>query len=560
MDFRQKIATLLKDAGVQGDVVLEVPPQTDLGDFAFPCFPLAKQFKKAPGAIAADLVVTIGTVDFLEKVVATGPYLNFFIDKTKRTRAVLHDVFKHKDGYGHIPVGAGKTVVIDYSNPNIGKPMGIHHLGSTVLGHVLDNIHRALGFNVVAVNHLGDWGTQFGVLIAAYKKWGDAKKLQEDPVNYLLSIYVKYSAEEEKDPALHEEAKQWFKKLEQGDEEATMLWKSFRNSNLEYFKRMYKRFGIEFDSYNGEAFYSDKMQPILAALKEKGIAEEDQGALIVRMDKPDVAPLIALKSDGSSTYAMRDLAALKFRFDNYTPHKILYVVAMDQALHFYQLFETAHKLGYPRDALVHVSFGLMRFPEGKMSTRKGKIVFLEDVFDRAVEDVTKIIQEKNPQLANKTQIAEQVGVGAIVFGALLNDRVKDFEFDWDRMLDLQGDTGPYVQYTHARACSVLRKAKTPPTDVIDAGTLQLKAEYELVRMLEEFPDVLASVLNDYKPHILTQYLLKVSHKFNEFYHESPIIGAENADIAAARLLLCDCSRHVLHNGLKLLGLAAPQEM
>ena len=567
MDFREKIGELLKKHGVQGEITLEVPPQRDLGDFAFPCFALAKQFKKSPGVIAVELANEVmrqkadnKAYPFLEKVVAAGPYLNFFVDKSKRVEGVLKDVFHHKNAYGSVPFGAGKTIVIDYSAPNIGKPMGIHHLGSTCIGHALDNIHRALGFKVVAVNHLGDWGTQFGVLIAAYKKWGDEKKLQADPVNYLLSLYVKYSAEEAKDEKLHEEAKHWFKKLEDKDPEATRLWTLFRTSNIEYFKRIYKRLEIRFDSYDGEAFYSDKMDAALAKLKDKHLLEEDAGALIVRMDNENMPPFIAQKSDEASTYGLRDLAAIDYRFTNYKPSKILYVVASQQALHFQQLFEVAGKLGYDKDCLMHVSFGMMKLPEGTMSTRQGKIIFLEDVLDRAVELVVKIIQEKNPQLQNKTKIAEQVGVGAVIFGYLMNDRVKDVEFDWDRMLDLEGDTGPYVQYTHARACSVMRKAKEKPTDDINAALLQTPAEYELVTLLEQFPDILISVLNEYKPHILSQYLLKFCHTFNEFYHQSPIITAENEELKRARLLLCECSRVVLEKGLHLLGIAAPQEM
>jgi arginyl-tRNA synthetase len=559
MDFREKIGELLKKQGIQGDIVLEVPPQPELGDFAFPCFPLAKQFKKAPNAIAADLVLKIGKVDFLEKVVATGPYVNFFVDKPKRTEAVLRDITKRKDTFGSHPIGKGKTIVIDYSQPNVGKPLGIHHLGSTVIGHSLANIHKFLGYNVVGVNYIGDWGTQFGVLLSAYAKWGDEKKLQADPVNYLLSLYVKYSAEEEKDPALHEEAKAWFKRLEDGDPHATKLWTMFRDYNLSTFKRVYKRLEIEFDSFNGEAFVRDKMGPIIDDVKKKGISEEDQGMLIVRMEG-DLPPCILRKSDEASTYALRDLAAIKYRFDTYKPDKVLYVVAQQQTLHFIQVFAVAKKLGFDNDKLEHISFGMMRLPDGKMSTRKGKIIFMEDVLDRAVEDVAKIIQDKNPELKDKARVAEQVGIGAVFFAYLMNDRIKDFEFSWDRMLDFEGDTGPYVQYTHARACSVLRKAKEEVSVDANLSVLNAKSEYELVTMLERFPDIVASVLHDYKPHILSQYLLRLSHQFNEFYHDCPIITAENDELRKARLLLCDCARQALQNGLGLLGIASPQEM
>jgi arginyl-tRNA synthetase len=491
--------------------------------------------------------------------VATGPYVNFFIDKPKRISAVLGDIFKQKDKYGSAPVGKDKTVVIDYSQPNVGKPLGIHHLGSTVIGNSLAKIHAFLGFRCVRINYIGDWGTQFGVLLSAYKKWGDEKKLQADPVNYLLSLYVKHTAEEEKDPALHEEAKALFKKLEDGDPEATRLWKMFREYNIVALKKAYKRLDVEFDSFDGEAFVRDKMEPIIRKVQELGIAEEDQGMLIVRMEG-DLPPCILKKSDEASTYALRDLASIRYRFDAFKPYRILYVVAQQQTLHFIQVFSVAKRLGFDTSKTKHVSFGMMRLPEGKMSTRKGKIIFMEDVLDRAVEDVAAVIQEKNPELKDKTRVAEQVGIGAVFFAYLMNDRVKDFEFSWDRMLDFEGDTGPYLQYTHARACSVLRKAKEAPAAGIKADVLQMPVEYELAKSLEQFPDIVASVLADYKPHILAQYLLRLGHSFNEFYHQCPIIAAENDDLRKARLLLCDCSRQVLATGLSLLGLAAPQEM
>jgi arginyl-tRNA synthetase len=381
----------------------------------------------------------------------------------------------------------------------------------------------------------------------------------------LLSLYIKFHEEEEKNPSAHDEAKAWFKNLEDGDKEARLLWQKFHDTNLAYFKTMYKRLGIVFDSYNGEAFYTDKMPAMLKALKDKGLLEEDQGCLIVRMKEEGIAPCIIRKSDEASTYALRDLATIDYRFKTYKPERILYVVGHEQALHFKQIFEVAGRLGYDSSKLTHVNFGLMRLPEGKMSTRKGRLILLEALFDKAAETVLAIIKEKNPDLKDKDIVAEQVGISAVVFSSLMNDRVKDSEFSWEKATDFEGDTGPYVQYTHARACSVMRKAgekklKMPDTKKADFSVLIQPKERQLITALDQFPDQVLGVLVDNKPHIIAQYLLRLAHAYNEFYQQCPILTADNKALVGARLLLNDCSRQVLENGLSLLGLAGPQEM
>jgi arginyl-tRNA synthetase len=558
------------------EVVLEVPPSSEMGDYAFPCFALAKTFRKSPGVIAVELANTITEGGgnglkpaWLARAVAQGPYINFFIDKGAAASAVLGRISAEKDEYGHSALGKGKTVVIDYSSPNIGKPMHIGHLCSTVLGHALYNAYKALGYKVVGVNHLGDWGTQFGVLIAAFKRWGDEKKLKEDPVNYLLSLYVRWHEEEEKDPAMHDEAKAWFKMLEDGDKEAHVLWQRFHDANLAYFKTMYNRLGIRFDSYNGEAFYNDKMAPVLLRMEQQELVEEDQGCLIVRMKDKNLAPLIARKSDEASTYALRDLAAIDYRFRTYEPFKVLYITGHEQALHFKQVFEVAGRLGMEAAALAHVNFGMMRLPEGKMSTRKGRMILLEALFDKAAEMVLAVIEEKNPDLKDKEKVAEQIGIGAVVFGYLMNDRVKDTEFSWERATDFTGDTGPYVQYTHARSCSVLRKAKKAGAGSEGNGAIKDDANYallthekerQLIQILGTYPDEVMQVTNDNKPHVIAQYLLRLCHAYNEFYQQCTIMNAESPELIDSRLLLNDCARQVIKNGLSILGLAAPQEM
>ncbi len=560
MDFKEEIAKLLEKHGASG--VLEVPPSSDLGDYSFPCFPLAKEKKKAPATIAQELAAALitGRPSWLADAKATGPYVNFYLNKADMAKEVLSKVCSEGAEYG-CKRDCKATIVIDYSGPNVGKPMHVGHIASTVIGHSLANAYACAGHKVVSINHIGDWGTQFGSLMAAWKKWGDEELFAKNPVSYLLELYVRWHKEEKDNPDMHKEAMAWFKNLEDGDAEAQELWQRFREANLAYYHRMYERFDIKFDSFNGESFYNDKMEPVIDSLKDMGILEEDQGCLIVKVE--GLPPFIAKKSDGATTYALRDLTAIKYRFETYNPTKILYVVNHDQSLHFKQVFDVASRMGFPPSALEHVKFGLLRLPEGKMSTRAGRMVLLEQVFDNAAALAAQIIEKKNPSLKDKEKVAEQVGIAAVIFGYLMNDRQKDVIFDWDRVLDFEGDTGPYVQYTHARACSVLRKAADAgnlPDAKSDLSILKTAKEHELVTLLGQYPDMVTGMTLENKPHVLAQYLLRLAHCYNEFYQQCPILTAETKDLSNARLLLCDCARQVIYNGLKVLGIVPPEEM
>jgi arginyl-tRNA synthetase len=556
MIFEDDIKELLKE--YSENVILEIPPDPKLGDYAFPCFGLAKQLKKSPAEIARDISSKFRQTENIEKAEAAGPYVNFFVNKAKRAEIVLKDVMKKKDRYGSSRDGKGKTIVIDFSAPNIAKPFGIGHLRSTVIGNSLNKIYSFLGYKCIGVNHLGDWGTQFGKLIAAYTKWGDEKELEKEPIKYLYGLYVRFHTEAEKDEQLNDEARQWFKKLEDGDKEATKLWELFRELSLEEFKQHYAKLDIKFDSYNGESFYNKMLDKTIETVKSKIKTEISDDALIVNLDEYAMPPLLLRKSDEASTYATRDLAAALYRIKEYRPEKILYVVGVTQQLHFRQAFKVLELMGYKKEMFEHVNFGTMSFKEGKMSTRKGNIIFLEEVLDRAVELAGKIIEEKNPNLENKKRVAEQVAIGAMIFADLRNDRIKDIVFDWDKVLSFEGETGPYVQYTHARCCSVLRKARIIPNKA-DMKFLIHTEEDEVVKLLERFPEVINDAAKSNKPHILASYLIDLCQNFNNFYQKHTIVSMEN-EYSDARLILTDCVRTVLRSGIGLLGIKAVEEM
>ncbi len=542
------------------DLPLEVPPDRALGDLAMPCFTLAKERKKAPAAIAQEIAKELSDARlprFVAKVVATGPYVNFFIDTGVQSEALLTRIHEEKDGFGRTDEGKGKTVVIDYSAPNIAKPFHIGHLRSTVIGDALRKLHEAAGYKVIGINHLGDWGTQFGALIYAHRTWGDRQKLKDDPLQYMLDIYVKFHAEAEKDAKLEEEARAWFKKLEDGDGEALKLWAKFKEESLEEFSRIYKLLGVEFESENGESFYNDKIDGAIEAFSK--VSETDDGALIVRLEG-NIPPLMLRKSNGSSTYAARDAAAALYRLATYKPHRLIYVVGQ-QGLHFRQVFGGLARIGKDAERFTYVDFGHYHLPEGKMSTRKGRVVFMEDVLNKTVELARETIEKKNPGLKSKDKVARGVGIGAIKFGDLVNDRIKDITFDWDKFLDFEGDTGPYLQYTHARACSILRKAKTKPGASVDFGALTDDKEAKLITLLSRFEEALASSRTALKPHHLAQYLIELARAFNEFYHACPVLSPDtDAKVKAARLLLVSCAAQVLRSGLGMLGIWAPDEM
>lgn len=538
---------------------LESPPDPGIGDLAFPCFKLAKLMKTAPSDIAADLADKIPVNSFFSRVEANGPYLNFFCARKAMAAHTIQAVLSQKQQYGSKDIGRDKTVLIDFSAPNIAKPFGIGHLRSTVIGNSLYRIHAALGYNCVGINYLGDWGTQFGKLIAAYLRWGDNKQLEQEPIKYFYELYVRFHQEAESNPCLEEEGRNWFKKLEDGDPQAVGLWQHFRELSLAEFQRVYDFLGVSFDSWQGESFYNDMLDNAVAEVEKRGLLTMSQGAWVVELEDAGMPPCLLRKRDGASLYATRDLAAAMYRYRQWKFEKMLYVVGVDQTLTLRQLFAVLSKMGFHwAKACQHIPFGLIRFQGEKMSTRQGTLVFLEDVLNKAVEIAGAIIAEKNPDLTSREEISRQVGLGAIIFGDLSNDRIKDIDFDWDRILDFSGDTAPYIQYAHARICSILRKEDMFSGN-FDAEYLDGEAECAVVTALLRYPDIVEKAGETCKPSLIARYLLDLAREFNRFYHQCPVLNAEE-DIRAARLALIDAVRQVLANGLYLLGIAAPQEM
>ncbi|NLZ38221.1 MAG: arginine--tRNA ligase [Firmicutes bacterium] len=561
--FRKEVVGLLKDLIEMDEhelaMDLETPPNPEMGDFAFPCFKLAKKRRQNPAAIAADLAVKLPGSDYFERIEAKGPYLNFFCNRRLLAKTTVESILAQGKAYGQQEVGKGQTIVIDFSAPNIAKPFGVGHLRSTVIGNSLYRLYEALGYNCVGINHLGDWGTQFGKLIVAYLRWGDEQKLEKEPITYLYELYVRFHREAEKDPQLEDEARAWFKKLEDGDAQAKALWQRFRDLSLAEFKRIYKLLEVEFDSYQGESFYNEMLDEAIKLIEEKGLTSISEGALIVDLSEENLPPCLLRKQDGATLYATRDLCAAIYRQRQYNFAKMLYVVGADQSLHFQQLFAVLRKMGYQwAEDCVHVPFGLIYYKEGKMSTRRGTLVFLEDVLTKATELAKEIIREKNPGLKNKEDVARQVGIGAVIFGDLINDRIKNIEFDWDKVLDFTGETAPYVQYAHARICSILRKADSWPASY-DATLLTNEEEQHVIRLLARFSDVIIRAAQTYKPSLVARYVVDLAAAFNSFYHRCPVLQAEEAS-RNARLALIDAVRQVLVNGLYLLGINAPEEM
>jgi arginyl-tRNA synthetase len=561
MSFQEQLQEFVKK-NVTADIALEVPPDVALGDFALPCFILAKKFKKAPVAIAKELAETLKKPAFVDKIVATGPYVNFFLKKTVLSEKTLLDIEYQKEKYGTTSDGKGKTVALEYSSPNIGKPFHFGHLRSTVVGNALAQLYSAHGYNVIRINYVGDWGTNFGALLYAYLTWGDKKKLEKCPLKHLVELYVKFRTRSKDNPKLDEEARAWFKKLEDGDSEAKKLWGKFKAVSLEEFRRIYDLLGVAFDSYDGEAFAQNIIEPAIALCEKKKLAKIDDGALVVPLKGFEI-PLMLRKTDGATTYASRDLASLLYRIDTFKPAKLVYVVGREQCLHFQQLFALAELLGKKGD-YAHVDFGLYLSPDGgKMATRKGETVYMEDVLDDTIALAKKTINDKNPKLKNKDDVARQVAVGALLFGDLMNDRNKDMVFDINRFLDFEGDTGPYLQYTYARASSIIRKAKAEKLTVstkVQFDALSMPQEQRVVTLLSEYPAAVADALAQHKPHLVAQHLIQLGRAFNEFYHACPVLQETDAEKQKARLLLIDCARTVIRNALSLLGIPAPEEM
>lgn len=564
-DFKKLISEIIKseieDLTLEEiTALIEVPPNKEMGDYAFPCFKLAKIFRKAPNAIAEDLAGKIQPTDDINKIVNLGGYVNFFVNKESLAKKVINQVLSEKENYGKSEFGKGKTVVVEFSSPNIAKPFHIGHVRTTVIGNALSKIYQSQGYHVEKLNHLGDYGTQFGKLIVAYKLWGDKQAVEKDPIKELLKLYIRFHDEAEAKPEMEDEAREWFTKLENGDQEAKELWQWFRDESLKEFSRVYDLLDIDFDSYVGESFYSDKMPAVIEELKEKNLLVESDGAMIVDLEDSKLPPALIQKRDGSTLYLTRDLASAFYRKKIYDFDKSIYVVGAQQELHFKQCFEIIKRMGYDwyKD-MVHVQFGMVALEEGTMSTRKGRVVFLEDVLNQAIDRTRQIIEEKNPDAENIDEVAKAVGVGAVVFQELSNSRIKDYTFSWDRTLSFEGETGPYVQYTHARCCAVLRKADQPVSADINYEALSDQDAADVLSVLETFNKSIMTAMKKNEPHIVTRFVLDLAQAFNKFYHNSPIL-VEDDDLRAARLALVEATRQTIENALKILGMKAPQKM
>ena len=568
MDYKKYIAERIKIDGVTPEEIasyLSVPPTNDMGDFALPCFKFAKILRKPPVQIAEDLKNAYPTDHVICGVSAVNGYLNFSIDRTAFVKTTLDKIAEEGEKYGSDTIGAGKTICIDYSSINIAKPFHIGHLSTTVLGGALYRILSFLGYKTVGINHLGDYGTQFGKLISAYNRWGDKETVQKGGIRALNELYVRFHREAETDPALDDEARAYFKKIEEKDEECLALFHWFKELTLKDVQKIYDLLDIRFDSYAGESFYSDKMQPVVDELKEKGLLKESRGAQVVDLEEYGMPPCIILKSDGTSLYATRDMAAAIYRKQTYDFYKCLYVVAYQQNLHFKQFFKVLELMGkdWAKD-LVHVAYGMVSLEEGTMSTRKGNVVFLEDVIRRCIEKAYEIISEKNPSLQGeeKAKIAEQVGVGAVIFGALYNSKIKDIVFSYDKVLNFDGETSVYVQYTCARAKSVLQKAGVA-AEKSRGYTLDFalnEAETDLAKALADFPDTVREAAEKYEPSFIARYAVDLSQKFNKFYFDCKILSAEDENKKAFRLDLTAATARVLTNAFALLGISMPDKM
>ena len=571
INYREKIAEIIAPH-VEGlemrDILdmIEVPADSKMGDYAFPCFKLAKVLRKAPPLIAASIADAIRDADIFDKVEQVNAYVNMFISRENMAQQVVSQVLADGENYGRSTIGEGKKVIVEYSSPNIAKPFHIGHIRSTVIGNSIYKIYDFLGYDTIRINHLGDYGTQFGKMICAYRRWGSKEDVEREPIKSLLSYYTKFHEEAEKDPSLDDEARAIFTRLEHGEPEEVELWQWFREESLKEFNRVYKMLGIEFDSYNGESFYSDKMPRIVQELADSGIMEKDQGANIVRLDEYGLSPALITKSDGSTLYITRDIAAAVYRKETYDFYKNIYVVASQQNLHFQQWFKVLELMGYDwaKDC-VHVPFGLVSLESGTMSTRKGKVVFLEDVLNGAVDKTREIIIEKNPDLDEESieEIAKAVGIGAVVFNELSNYRIKDYVFSWDHVLNFEGETGPYVQYTHARLCSIMRKAGEETVAAaaagFDASKLTGDSAHRLITLIYQLPEVILEAGEKYEPSIVTRHIVDIAQAANKYYHDEHILVDDEAE-KTARVALVTAAETAIRNGLGLLGMKAPERM
>ena len=565
MEHKEYIAG--KIAGITGLTkeelikVMEIPPEPKMGDVAFPCFILAKTMRKAPPMIASELLEQFKDDEKFEKVEAVGGYLNFFFNRKEFVEDVLKRVKESNGEFAKSEEGKGKTVLVEYSSPNIAKPFHIGHLFSTAVGNSLARIYKYLGYDVQRLNHLGDWGTQFGKLISAYKRWGVREVIEKDPINELLKIYVKFHEEAEKAPELEDEAREYFKSLENGDEETTALWQYFRDVSLKEFKRVYDMLGVEFDSYAGESFYGDKMQEVVDILGEKGFLCESDGAQVVMLDELNVPPCIILKSDGATIYATRDIAAALYRKRTYDFEKNIYVVGTPQALHFKQIFAVIKKAGFDwADNCTHVGFGLVKFPDKKLSTRHGDVVFLEDVLNESIQKTLDIVTTNSPEMENKEEVAKKIGIGAILYTFLKNSREKDIVFSWDSMLDFEGESAPYVQYSYARGRSILRRCDLDYSDA-NFSLVTSDEEYELVKQINAFGTAISDAAAKNEPFYINRYVTNLARCFNKFYNNYPILkGDVDENTKKARLALVDATTQVIKSALLLLGIETVESM
>ncbi|HEL2440469.1 arginine--tRNA ligase [Streptococcus suis] len=554
----ERLAAILPSLEVEAIYnLLEKPKSSEMGDIAFPAFSLAKVERKAPQAIAADIVEKLDPTGF-EKVVATGPYVNFFLDKAAISHQVLTDVITEKDQYGKLNIGQGRNVTIDMSSPNIAKPFSVGHLRSTVIGDALANIHEKLGYNPIRINHLGDWGKQFGMLIVAYKLWGDKAAVEADPISELLKLYVRINAEAEEKPELDEEARQWFKKLEDGDPEAHELWQWFRDESLVEFNRIYDKLDVTFDSYNGEAFYNDKMDEGIQILEEKGLLQESKGARIVDLESYNLPPALIMKTDGATLYITRDMATAMYRKRTYDFVKSIYVVGQEQINHFKQLKAVLKEMDFDwSDDMTHVTFGLVTKDKKKLSTRKGNIILLEPTLDEAISRALTQIEAKNPDLENKEEVAHAVGVGAVKFYDLKTDRDNGYDFDLEAMVSFEGETGPYVQYAYARIQSILRKANFVPSAENDYKLADAES-WDIIKHIQNFSNVVERAGDKFDPSLIAKYAINLAQAFNKYYAHTRIL--DESPERDSRLALAYATGLVLKEALRLLGVKAPEKM
>ncbi len=563
--MKNKIIALI-EANVEGltaeDIssLIEIPPKPELGDFAFPCFRLAKAMRKAPQMIAADIKEAIGKVDFLDDIQVQGAYLNFFVNKEVFVKSMVEAAAA--DDFGSSDIGEGQTICIDYSSPNVAKNFHVGHLRTTIIGNSLYKIFSKLGYKVVRINHLGDWGTQFGKLIVAYKAWGDEETVERDGVAELMKLYVKFHEEADKNPALNDEARAWFTKMEHGDEEALRIWQWFKDISLIEYKRTYELLGMDFDYYLGESFYRDKTADVVKRLSDAGLLTESEGAQIVNLDEYGMAPCLILKNDGSSIYATRDLAAIFYRKETYRFSKCLYVTGQEQKLHFAQVFKVVELLGneWAKEQLVHIPYGLVSLEGAKLSTRSGNVIYAEDILLESISKIKEIIEEKNPDIPDKEETAKKIGVGAVIFNDLYNQRIKDVSFKWEKLLNFDGETGPYVQYTYARCSSILRKVTDfAPGSAIDYTLLTDTESMDLLKEISRFPKVIYDASEKYEPSVVARFAVDVAQSFNKFYNTNRI-NVEDKALRDARMTLVCLTRKTIRDALLLLGIECPEQM